>query len=689
MTTPHRSATTLPPIDDVMQMPFTSSPLPLPRLRTASSSSPMPAYLTAHPRAASTTTYPIQPRVIGRNAPSSSWADVACSPPTPARTRRTSAGSGTTVLRPPVRTNTTPSWPHLALAPQPFPRPAYLDNSSLRSLLQTELPEQASSSFGLGDDEAKRGRAAQSAMIGSTPVFRLPTRWSEQDRHPYLSVSPDGRELSYSGSQSGDPGLARANHAVPPACGVYYYEVDILSKNAKAQISVGFTSSTNRLNKLPGWEKDSWGYHGDDGYSYAAEKSGQPYGPTFGSGDTVGAGIDFTTGRAFFTRNGTLIGPVFDLTPSLSPPSGAREAGEPILYPAVGLRHQQEAVRANFGGSPFRFDIEEHVQSVRDAVWAQINRVPIAPARFTSTPQPPATPMDEDADESTPAPVPEVSADQRAADTRSALGELVLGYLIHHGYAGAARALHAQLSREPQPDGGAPGVGGPEAPSVPTIAMDGAEGDSLDQRLAVLRAIQEGNIDEALGLSEKWFAGALQAGGGRVRLALRCRKFVELVNGAAEVKKRVEARASVPPTPVGDGDVDGMDIDGVADGAPDETAEAEAALKAAIVYGQGLRAEYKGDPRPEVQAALDKAFGVVAYRFPSEARGEVGRWAGQAGRDELAEEVNAAILESLGSPRQPGLERAFRQTLATTTQLGLLGCGAAVFADVRRELLDA
>lgn len=198
MTTPYRSATTLPPIDDVMQMPFTTSPLPLPRPRLASSSSPMPAYLTAHPRAASTTTYPIQPRVIGRNA-SSSWADVACSPPAPVRTRRTSAGSGTTVLRPPVRTNTAPSWPHLALTPQPFPRPSYLDNSSLRHLLQTELPEQPSSSFGLGEDEAKRGHPVQGAMIGSTPVFRLPTRWSEQDRHSYLSVSPDGRELSYNG----------------------------------------------------------------------------------------------------------------------------------------------------------------------------------------------------------------------------------------------------------------------------------------------------------------------------------------------------------------------------------------------------------------------------------------------------------------------------------------------------------
>lgn len=37
------------------------------------------------------------------------------------------------------------------------------------------------------------------SLVSSSPVFRLPTRWSEQDRHTYLSVSADGRELTYHG----------------------------------------------------------------------------------------------------------------------------------------------------------------------------------------------------------------------------------------------------------------------------------------------------------------------------------------------------------------------------------------------------------------------------------------------------------------------------------------------------------
>jgi hypothetical protein len=44
-----------------------------------------------------------------------------------------------------------------------------------------------------------------------------------------------------------------------------------------------FAARDVRLSRLPGWESNSWGYHGDDGYSFAAEKSGTPFGPTFGS----------------------------------------------------------------------------------------------------------------------------------------------------------------------------------------------------------------------------------------------------------------------------------------------------------------------------------------------------------------------------------------------------------------------
>ena len=198
------------------------------------------------------------PRVIRANdasgsppAPSTSAsrADIACSPPlstSPTRTRR--LGGGPLDLRPPSlhhrgpQAHATLSSPHLALhqTPPPFPRPGYLEHSSLRHLLQTELPpnlppsrytqstiypsvprhQHTSVATALIDDSDAESTIASPppglppsppastsakspnealTLVGSSPVFRLPTRWSEQDRHPYLNVSTDGRELTYNG----------------------------------------------------------------------------------------------------------------------------------------------------------------------------------------------------------------------------------------------------------------------------------------------------------------------------------------------------------------------------------------------------------------------------------------------------------------------------------------------------------
>lgn len=122
----------------------------------------------------------------------------------------------------------------------------------------------------------------------------------------------------------------------------------------------------------------------------------------------------------------------------------------------------------------------------------------------------------------------------------------------------------------------------------------------------------------------------------------------------------------------------------------DDDAPAQAALKAALLYGRRLRTEYKKEAaeRPEVHALLERTWSVIAYHFPVEAGGEVGRWAGQDARDALAGEVNQAILESQGFPRRPALERIYRQTSASLVQLGFLGVGTAVFADLQRELLE-
>jgi Ran-binding protein 9/10 len=142
---------------------------------------------------------------------------------------------------------------------------------------------------------------------------------------------------------------------------------------------------------------------------------------------------------------------------------------------------------------------------------------------------------------------------------------------------------------------------------------------------------QEGALDD---LRDR-FLDVLVCDGGLMRLKLRCRLFVELVNAAADAKRAFSASTS---SHNGAQDVDAIDVD--------DDAPAQAALKAALAYGRTLQTECRKEAaeRPEVRALLERTWGVIAYHFPVEAGGDVGRWAGQDARDTLAGEVNQAIL---------------------------------------------
>ncbi len=138
----------------------------------------------------------------------------------------------------------------------------------------------------------------------------LPSRWSEGDHMNGLEVLADGSEVRFTGvTKSQDEAASvRADHHMPKEVGLYYFEVTVLSRGKDGLIGIGFSGRKVNLNRLPGWEADSWAYHGDDGFSFACTASGKAYGPRYSSQDVIGCGVNFRTGNAFFTKNGVYLG---------------------------------------------------------------------------------------------------------------------------------------------------------------------------------------------------------------------------------------------------------------------------------------------------------------------------------------------------------------------------------------------
>ncbi|RIB09571.1 concanavalin A-like lectin/glucanase domain-containing protein, partial [Gigaspora rosea] len=134
----------------------------------------------------------------------------------------------------------------------------------------------------------------------------------------------------------------RANHPIPPQCKLFYFEVDIIDEGKNKIIGIGFCEKKVDLNRMPGWDDGSWGYHGDDG-NFFHSGDYYPYGPLFSTGDTIGCCLNFTNNTVFYTKNGISLGSI------------AFRNLKGTLYPCVGLRSQGGYIEVNFGSRKFKF----------------------------------------------------------------------------------------------------------------------------------------------------------------------------------------------------------------------------------------------------------------------------------------------------------------------------------------------
>ncbi|KAI1812363.1 ran-binding protein [Poronia punctata] len=450
----------------------------------------------------------------------------------------------------------------------------------------------------------------------------LPTRWNKDDKYGPVEVSANGLEVKLNPTKAGrdqdhEVCLIRSDHAMPVVAGIYYFEITLLSKRRDdISVSVGFLGKNVVLSRPPGWEPESWGFHGDDGEIYAGGNIGKKYkDTTFSANDVIGCGVNFRTGQAFFTKNGANLGVAFrDIRGK--------------LYPVVGMKRAGEQVRANFGQSPFAYKIDEVVENERVIVQNAISRTSIEKL------------------------APSLSETEL-------IQKLVMQFLQHDGYVETAREFANELLAEQQALSSASGV------PVENIAIK--DNDDAHRRQRIRRAILEGDIDQALELIHESYPRVLEKNQD-VCFKLKCRKFIEMVRKAAEydtshVTETNGTGHSYEDTP-NEMDIDESDPSAGMEYESRETEprmDANLLLHKTIEYGQALQAEFKNDTRREVTKTLEDIFALLAYPNPLKVK-ECQPLLDRRGRTAVAEELNSAILSSLGKSSRSALENMYAQT---------------------------
>ncbi|PGH14564.1 hypothetical protein AJ80_05884 [Polytolypa hystricis UAMH7299] len=481
----------------------------------------------------------------------------------------------------------------------------------------------------------------------------LPSKWNEADKYGGLDILGEGLEIRYMGAickHEHEAAAVRADHPMPRQCGIYYFEITVLAKSKDGIISIGFSSPKASLERLPGWEQESWAYHGDDGKIFFGDNQGQgkDYAKPFAVNDTVGCGVNFSTGTAFFTKNGVYLGNAF------------RELKNVKLYPSIGMRKFPGShIKANFGQFPFIFDIDGMMGKERHCVQADINTTSVASLHPT-------------------------------LDESSLIQELVAQFLAHDGYVETAQAFAEEVREEAQALH--------SGQDVPLKDYEVVEDVDAINRQKIRAAILEGDIDKALKFTNAYYPNVLEDNP-QIYFRLRCRKFIEMMRRCTEpqgfASKRSKSSNGAAHDTSDDVFTHDMELDEQMKDAEDssdimEMEDSDYGMKyqdllhETIMYGQELQADYPGDEKREYKKTLDDIFSLVAYPDPKSS--VHGHLLEPSGRVPVSEELNSAILVSLGRSSSAALEKLYQQTEVLFNEISEEG-GAGAFINVRNDFL--
>ncbi|CAK8575272.1 unnamed protein product [Lathyrus sativus] len=309
-----------------------------------------------------------------------------------------------------------------------------------------------------GDDEKEESPTELNTLNSSGGFVAVAT---DKLSVKYVSVNLHGHDV----------GVIQANKVAPMKVLVYYFEITVKDAGVKGQVSIGFTSENFKMRRQPGWEANSCGYHGDDGLLYRGQGKGETFGPTYTTGDIVGAGINYATQEFFFTKNGRVVGTV------------CKDMKGP-LFPTVAVHSQNEEVQVNFGQKPFTFDLKEFEAQERMKQLVKIEDIPVVP---------------------------------------NASYGIVRSYLLHYGYEDTLKSFDLASKSTVPPIN-----------IVQDNGIDDQETTyELIQRKTLRQLIRNGKIDAAFCKLREWYPQIAKDNESAMCFLLHCQMLIELVRAGA------------------------------------------------------------------------------------------------------------------------------------------------------------
>jgi len=486
----------------------------------------------------------------------------------------------------------------------------------------------------------------------------LPRSWSTKDKYNYIGLSQSNLRVHYKGhgKTHKDASSVRATHPIPASCGLYYFEVKIISKGRDGYMGVGLSAQGVNMNRLPGWDKNSYGYHGDDGHSFRSSGTGQQYGPTFTTGDVIGCGINLIDGSCFYTKNGHHLGVAFKDLPSQ-------------LYPTVGLQTPGEVIDANFGQEPFKFDVEGEMRELRRKTQCIIE---------------------------------DLSWPRKHGDAQSVLHNMVATYLVHHGYSQTAESFTRSAGQEISEELASMR----NRQHIQKLVLSGRLGEAISTVEELYPGLLHLNQDLHFKLKVRQFiemvsgadnleTEATMYGGGRPGQGDSSSEDMEeqldneehhctdigVANGNSAVNRNGNMEAETPDSETSP---DSMDVDPAHRGT--SILSNPARFEALIRFGRGLqqlsvRLEQEKGRNEANTTALQEAFSLLAYSDPWTS--PVGNQLEPAGRESVCAALNSAILESKNLPGRPPLEISLAHSAHLLKLMSRSELGACAFADIQ------